>query len=607
MAIKIKTVNELLAELAHNSVHVFSSTVFELPYASVKKIIYPQPRYKKFSIKKRNGSERIIHEPRKKLKHLQDKLLAYLYTISGPAKPCVHGFTPHRSIVTNAKAHCLPRTRILLNIDIENFFPSITFYRVRGLFQSPPFSFSYSVATVLAQMCTHEGVLPQGAPTSPLIANLICRAFDSELMKLAKRHKATYTRYADDITFSFSVNHSHSLPSNICSFDSGSLILGEELKSIVQSHSFKLNPNKSRLSTRSNRLEVTGLTINEFPNVKRKFIDQIRGALHAWEVYGYALALKAWEERALDSSKEYEKRAWKRQRRIDGVPPLNNILWGKLLYLRMVRGRQDGIYSRLAERYNALCKKEESIGPFKYKVLPVDMVVKNKSAAEKAIFILEWSGDYIDPVTSKSHMVGAQGTAFAYKNIGLITCDHVLRFIDGEIKTDVQSADIKNLELYVKDAKSGKAWSVEIILRDKVLDLALIRFTTMGPSHNRFEAETQPLKTGHQGVLIGFPNHNTGKPADFLTTKVLNRYPRGGLQRLSLTDTIRSGNSGGPFVNHSYQLVGVAQQGAKQDSGNNECLPVEELDKWLIGVSATATSYSESETSANETAKALAS
>ena len=172
-------------------------------------------------------------------------------------------------------------------------------------------------------------------------------------MDLAKRHQATYTRYADDITFSFTRATAATLPANICIFDGGEIKLGNELVGIIERHSFKVNPSKTRMSTRRRRMEVTGIVINEFPNVKRAFIDRIRGALHAWEKYGYQAAQITWEQRvAQGASLAYEKRLWKRQTRTKKPPALKNVLWGKLLYVRMVRGADDAIYTRLAERYN---------------------------------------------------------------------------------------------------------------------------------------------------------------------------------------------------------------------------------------------------------------
>lgn len=546
-----------------------------LPYPALQAILYPHPPYKTFTLMKRNGSPRVIHEPRLRLKVLQEKVLAFLYERASPAKPCVHGFTrkgTKRSIVTNAKAHCSPKTQHLLNIDIEDFFPSITFYRVRGVLQKKPFMCSYQVATVLAHLCTFNGILPQGAPTSPFLANLVCRTMDSDLMDLAKRHRATYTRYADDLTFSFSARRAESLPANICRFDSGILTLGHELQALIEHHNFRINPNKSRLSSRMHRLEVTGITINEFPNVKRLFVDRIRGALHAWDVHGYDLAQAAWEMRVKNAASGlYEKRPWKRQTR-GGVPALKNVLWGKLLYLRMVRGADDALYSRLAERYNELCAREKAAGTFVGSSLPIEPIVRNADQAAKAVFVVEWGG------THEGKFVCYLGTAFAYKDVGLITCEHVIKHgEDGPYADEIHDAEIS-----VTNAVTGESWPVKIVHRDKDRDLAVLQFDAPDPpAHWHFIDSGKPIALGERGVLIGFPNWTNGRPANQVNAQVVNVFPRAGLKRFEIKESIRKGNSGGPFVDDDYRIVGVAQQGAEQGKGNDECLCVTELRNWV--------------------------
>ncbi|MDD2776251.1 MAG: reverse transcriptase domain-containing protein [Gallionella sp.] len=542
------------------------------------RIADPRPTYKTFIIKKRNGDPRVIHAPKKHLKDIQHKLLDHFYKHAGLMKPCVHGFTPERSIVSNAQAHCSSKTKHLLNIDIENFFPSITFYRVRGLLQKSPFHFSYEVATVIAHICTFDGVLPQGAPTSPILANLICRSLDSDLMKLAKRHRATYTRYADDISFSFSVAHTNALPKNICAFDSGVLTIGEELKSIFKTNSFDINPNKSRLSTRFHRLEVTGITINKFPNIKRVFIDKIRGALHAWKKHGYDLAQAEWEKRVTETKNEpHEKRAWKRQWRNDIPPSLEKILRGKLLYVRMIRGKGDLIYLRLAKLYNELCARDKRSSK-----LPVDFIVRDKTHAEDAVFVIEWSGNY--EKDGKSEAVMGQGTAFAYKNVGLITCDHVLRYCIGDVKTEFDSKEVTEATLELINPITQEKWKGKVAHRDAHRDLAIISFDSpMPPAHHHFVGMDAPIKEEEMGTLIGFPNYTKGKLAIFEQHSVLSRYPLFGLERFELKGggVIRQGNSGGPFVNQKFQVAGVAQKGATQEGSNDECLCVSVLDTWI--------------------------
>jgi RNA-directed DNA polymerase len=367
-----------LDDLVHAIVRIdvkwMSSKVLGMPYDEVKGLIYPTPPYKLFIIRKRDGSPRVLAEPRRSLKILQQRALEYLKTYASPFRPPVHGFVEGRSILTNANQHCLPTQHHLLNIDLQNFFPSITFYRVRGVLKKHPFHLSHEVATVIAHLCTLDGVLPQGAPTSPFLANLVCRGLDRDLTDLARRYRAKYTRYADDITFSFNVRSAERLPTAVCSIQDGALSVGPELTEIISNHSFTINPAKTRLQGRYKRMEVTGLTINQFPNVRRRFIDKIRGALHAWEKFGYDLAAHEWQRRVLDTSIAWDSKPWKRQTRTRKTPELKNVLWGKLLYLRMVRGPEDVLYARLADRYNAAVRITSSQGNFAAPMLPVEFL-----------------------------------------------------------------------------------------------------------------------------------------------------------------------------------------------------------------------------------------
>lgn len=538
-----------------------SKYIFDIPYSILKKSIYPTPSYKTFLIAKRNGSQRVINEPRLDVKNLQDKLLVYLYKKAHHVKKCVHGFTKNRSIYTNALQHCSPKTYHLLNIDIENFFPSITFYRIRGLFMSGPFNFSYQVATILAQLCCYKNSLPQGAPTSPILANLICRSLDKELMTLAKRHRAIYTRYCDDITFSFSIQHASRLPKSICIYDGSELILGDEIQQIFSNNSFEINKSKTRISNPRQRLEVTGLTINKFPNVKREYIDQIRGALNAWKKHGYA-----------NAQESFSKRAYKRRTRTGNLPSLSRYVWGKLLHLKMVRGEDDVIYTRLAEEYNRLSMKEKNNKNFILTTLPVKLIVRNQDDSERAVFVVECSADH-----PKDKAIVSQGTAFAFGDVGFVTCEHVLRY-----KNDYFDS-LPNGQISILNAKTKKKWKTRVIHKDDRYDLAILEVVDPNPPECRvFSAVDTAINIGEKGFVIGFPNYSYGRlKPNHSETKVINRFNRTALARLEIGEAIRKGNSGGPFVDSLYRLSGVVQQGATIDSSNNECLCVTELQSWI--------------------------
>lgn len=122
-----KTLNGLYEALIRRDVDIMSCRIFEMPYSSLRKLIYPEPRYNTFIITKRDGSPRTIQEPRLAVKDLQNKLLNFLSERTGSPKPCVHGFTKGRSIVSNAGFHCNRQTHHLLSIDLEDFFHRLAF------------------------------------------------------------------------------------------------------------------------------------------------------------------------------------------------------------------------------------------------------------------------------------------------------------------------------------------------------------------------------------------------------------------------------------------------------------------------------------------------
>jgi len=587
--------------LACTDVHFFSQSILGVDYNSLARIIYPAPSYKNFTISKRDGSPRHLAEPNMRLKALQYKVLAFLAERMTPLKPAVHGFVPKRSILSNAKAHTSRRNHFILNLDLEDFFPAINFFRVRGVLKSRPFHLSHQVATVVAHMCTLQGRLPQGAPTSPLLSNLVCRSMDRDLTDLARRNRATYTRYVDDITFSFIVRTRRALPSAICTADDeGSLALGAELRAIITgTHHFAINETKTRLSDRSRRMEVTGLTINEFPNLRRKFVDRIRGALNAWERHGYVAAQLGWESRTKAFlSLPYEQRLWKRQYRSGGIAKLKNVLWGKLLYLRMVRGRDDMIYTRLAERYNALIKKEKASGHFVAPILPVEPVVRDHATALEACFVLEWVGEYQSTPGILDDVVMGQGTAFVYGELNLIvTCSHVFEGVaelnGHKFNIDYKDSEVVNKAISLIRPDTQQTWQAKILYRNAQMDLAILAFEDPIPHHRYFASLDNPIEARASGVLIGFPDWKRWNFPDFNEQKVLNRTePNRGMNSFTITGagSIRPGNSGGLFTDDRLRVAGMAQRGAYMGSGHDECLCKGVIDELIAIYKLTLTS-----------------
>lgn len=305
-------------------------------YNFLKYYLYVLPehlRYRTFNLPKRAGGYRIIMEPVAPLKAIQFKLLQVLNVIYHP-KPCVHGFVRERSIVTNAAQHV--RRKYILNLDLSDFFPSIHFGRVRGMFMAYPYNLNDRIATILAQICSLPNGLPQGAPSSPIVSNMICARLDSKLQRLARDSNWYYTRYADDLTFSGARG---GLPNSLAVMqeaDTGLIMnIGKELASIIEDNGFEINNAKVRLRTRRQRQEVTGLITNRKVNVNRSYIRQLRAMLHAWDKYGYDKAEAEYQTKYLRKvpDKPYKT-----------LPTFQRVLKGKIEFLRMVRGSEDNIF-----------------------------------------------------------------------------------------------------------------------------------------------------------------------------------------------------------------------------------------------------------------------
>lgn len=311
-------------------------------------------RYRTFSIKKKSGSLRTINAPCAGLKVFQTCLNHVLQTFYQPNDSAC-GFVPGRSIAYGAKKHV--KKKYVLNIDLKDFFDAIEFYRVKAIFTLPPFNLvddkdnPNSLPYVLANLCCHpkevtrfdkEGkpytctrnVTPQGAPTSPMITNLICHQLDRRLSGLAKRFRLAYSRYADDITFSTNAKGI---------FGQGSEFMVELRRIIEEDQNFRINDDKTRVQSKAYRQEVTGLVVNTKVNVTKRYVKQIRMWLYLWEHYGYSKAVACFQ-------KDYSRYKGKAKHGTD----FESVLEGKLNYLKMVVGANNPTYVKLAERFDKL-------------------------------------------------------------------------------------------------------------------------------------------------------------------------------------------------------------------------------------------------------------
>lgn len=263
------------------------TTVPRLRWLAYHREVDSGTHYHRWLVPKRDGSPRLISAPKPDLKRIQ-RWISREITEHLPVHGAAHGFLTGRSITTNAIVHAT--ARIVVKLDIKGFYPTVTMRRVKGLLRRA--GLGEQVATLLALLCTEsprEEVvthgrtyyvatgprsLPQGAPTSPSITNALCLRLDCRLSGLARKLGCRYTRYADDLTFSWHGGD----PSDL-----GALL--RTVRQIVQSEGFEIHTKKTRVMRKGARQKVTGLVVNTAPagvpsvRVPREAVRRLRAAI----------------------------------------------------------------------------------------------------------------------------------------------------------------------------------------------------------------------------------------------------------------------------------------------------------------------------------------
>jgi len=258
-----------------------------------------------FHTKKRDGSIREIFAPKSRLKEVQRQILDDLLQKVG-LNSHAEGFRKKRSIATNAKRHI--GKEIVIKMDVKDFFPSITFERVLGMFIS--LGYPRQVSLLLTRLATHNGRLPIGAPTSPAISNIICRRLDKRFSKLGEKMSFDYSRYADDITIS--------------SNNKGVNKMIPFFKEIMGDEGFEINESKMRILRSGGRQKVTGIVVNKKPNIDKREIRKLRAVIHNCRHKDLKQEVKKWAKKEKNANNAYTVNAFR------------SSLLGKMSFVRMV-------------------------------------------------------------------------------------------------------------------------------------------------------------------------------------------------------------------------------------------------------------------------------
>jgi RNA-directed DNA polymerase len=269
-------------------------SVGELRFLTFSRQVSKTSHYKRFHLPKKTGGQRLISAPMPRLKEAQHWILTNILQLV-TVHEAAHGFLNQHSIVSNARPHV--GAEVVINLDLKNFFPTVTYPRVKGVFRK--LGYSDAAATILALVCTEPDIdeaeldgetwfiangerhLPQGAPTSPALTNILCTRLDHRLQGLAAKLGFTYTRYADDLTFSTSGEGKKNINK-----------LKGLVNQIVEDEDFHVHPDKTRVMRKGSRKEVTGIVVNDKPSVDRTTLRKFRALLFQIEREG--IAGKSW-------------------------------------------------------------------------------------------------------------------------------------------------------------------------------------------------------------------------------------------------------------------------------------------------------------------------
>ena len=464
-------------------------------------------------------------------------LLEELYVPSAPAT----AFIKERGLLGNARPHV--KKALVFNLDLKDFYNSIHFGRVVGLLRSPPYNLREDTSRYIATLCCYNKALPQGAPTSPILSNMAAKKLDRRLAVLARDNLAYYTRYADDITFSFrNLNHD-----GICIEHNGDYFPSKKLIEIISKCRFTINDSKTRGATANARQVVTGLKVNQKINVDRRYIRATKAMIHSISIDEHAANQRYWAQNAESLTK---------------LPELKDVVAGRISYIGMVKGVDSSVYEMLAYKFNSL---------------PIDMklafdhslpnVVGKKSSklsgSEKYLSNCMWliSFEGIPNATLDDELV--QGSAFMISGQRIITCAHTFEKASNLSQCFIYQAHDHNkkFKMKIKNICRHRDYvELEFLSKpaEKFISLKLYR--------------DQGLRAGYNLTLVGFPEYfDSQKNANIVDVKVVNVQFKSTIYRYEVDAEILAGFSGGAVVNRYCQVVGMVTHGrtvASNDDGS---------------------------------------
>lgn len=518
--------SEAIATLQSLHTHSAVGELLGVSPRRLRFLLYRKPEpYTEFSIPKKTGGDRRILVPPAHIRAWQ-RQLAVLLLSAYRRREGVYGFCKGVGVRENAGRHVARKA--VVGLDLENFFESITHARVMGVFCRHPFDLPPRVSAVLAQLCTWHGILPQGAPTSPILTNWICRTLDRQLFRFARAHGCTFTRYADDITLSVGVGGALE---SIATIGAGGPVLSRRLVQIIERNGFHINGSKTRVARRSQQQRVTGLTVNAKVNLPRSYLRAIRALLHRWAKDGYSATTSWFLEHHGDKR--------------DSVD-LNRFLLGKLAFAAHVRGEADTVVLRYRLSHAELVSAEgdEACGAESVVSLrPLEASIAWKRLVEYAVFLVRAFGSDGTEI--------AAGTAFAVGPRQFVTAWHVCEnsYEPGTVAPRIEVSPAVDV--------TSNSFEVSVAESDAHTDLAVL--VSNASPIACLSLSGVPVEDGASVLAAGFAGFVTaGDGLWFEDARVSQLARRQGVLIGRVSTPVVTGASGGPVIDHSTgQVVGV--------------------------------------------------
>ena len=478
--------------------------------------------YKSFYISKRNGGKRMIEAPidtdlihiQKQIQHMLEK------NTSKYLSKHAFAYKKNKSIVDNAKEHFRNNeNKYIIKIDLKDFFNTITLERVLKVLQKG-LGISKKASFIIAKLVTKDGHLPQGACTSPIISNMISKRMDRQLCYFVSKCNGVYSRYSDDIFFSFSNEEYASMLLK----DDGNknITICDEISTIIKSNGFVINTNKIKYLTPEKSQNVCGIVINKRINVRRKLIKDIRIQLHKLE---------------------------------QGDKTINvHRLTGKLSFMRFVRGKEDALTNKYCKKLNEVYR---SIFP------DSDFLFDLDEAFDKYLIRIENADNDIRNAERKYEY----GTGF-FSNGYLITSKHVVEYEDDKLVGCLKGF-FRNLNISYYDNKCGKKelkMTVSRVINAFYYnEIAFLQIDNIDIFKNRELKISSIDKTLIKNVYCCGCQVNDGSSLGVLyeTKRVIGFNNYKSIEGLTLQKgSILKGMSGAPaLLPNTYEVVGVNFEG----------------------------------------------